>query len=62
MEPHELDLISLVAGLIFIAIGAGQLLGVDTLDMLGGVGRLWPLLIIFAGVAMLAVARRTRRR
>lgn len=59
MKPHELDFISLAAGLIFVAIGIGHLLGFNATSLWGLVSGLWPVLIIIGGVALLRMARRT---
>jgi hypothetical protein len=51
MHPHRLDVLSLVAGLLFLGIGGVHLLGgaVDWLVVL----RVWPLLLVGAGIAVL---------
>lgn len=59
MQPHRLDVISLIAGLVFVVIGAGYLLGVDLISRWSLVTRAWPLLLVAAGVALLIGARRT---
>jgi hypothetical protein len=60
MDPHELDVASLAAGLIFLAIGVGHLLGLNLTHLWPGLGRLVPLLVIIGGaVLLLRVARRT---
>ncbi|HSK90971.1 MAG TPA: hypothetical protein VK875_06640 [Euzebyales bacterium] len=58
MERHRLDVVSLVAGLIFLAVGIGHLLGINLLRLSLLVG-LWPLLLIVGGGLLLAqVVRR----
>jgi hypothetical protein len=53
MQPHRLDVLSLVTGLLFVAIGGTHLLGGGSvLDWLV-VLRAWPLLLVIAGVAVL---------
>ena len=51
MHPHRLDVLSLVAGLLFLGIGGAHLLG-GALDWLV-VLRVWPLLLVAAGIAVL---------
>lgn len=61
MEPHKLDVVSLIAGLIFLATGVGHLLGFNVWRMWQGVEALLPILLIIAGaVLLLRVRRRTR--
>lgn len=58
MERHRLDIVSLVAGLVFLAVGIGHLLGINLLRLSLLVG-LWPLLLIIGGGLLLAqVVRR----
>lgn len=61
MEPHELDVVSLIAGLIFLAAGIGHLLGLNLTHLWSDLGRLLPVvLIIGGGVLLLRVIRRTK--
>jgi hypothetical protein len=58
MARHDLDLVSLVAGLVFIGMGLGFVLdqtGVVSLDL----RLLWPAVLIILGVAGLLGTRRT---
>jgi hypothetical protein len=60
MEPHELDTVSLAAGLIFLALGLSHLLGLNVTQIWPTLGRLVPLLVIIGGaVLLLRVLRRT---
>jgi hypothetical protein len=59
MEPHELDIMSLIAGLIFLATGVGHLLGFNLTRLWSGLDGLFPIvLIIVGGVLLLRVLRR----
>jgi hypothetical protein len=59
MEPHELDIMSLIAGLIFLATGVGHLLGFNLTRLWSGLDGLLPVvLIIVGGVLLLRVLRR----
>jgi hypothetical protein len=61
MEPHELDAVSLIAGLIFVATGIGHLLGLNLLRIWSSLGGLLPVLLIIVGaVLLLRVLRRAR--
>jgi hypothetical protein len=61
MQPHKLDFVSLVSGLIFVAIGVGHLLGVNLWGLWQDLDALLPILVIIAGAALLLrVLRRTR--
>ncbi len=56
MDRHDLDATSLIAGMLFIAIGALFLL--DRIDALAlDVRWIWPLLLIGLGIAGLASSR-----
>lgn len=54
---RRLDLLSLIAGLVFVTAGAAQLLGINLLA--GSLWRAWPLLLVIAGVAALVGRSRT---
>ena len=59
MRPHELDAVSLIAGLVFLAVGLGHLLGIDVADL--PFRGLWPLLLIVGGgILLIRAARRPR--
>jgi hypothetical protein len=59
MEPHKLDTVSLITGLIFLVTGIGHLLGFNLMRLWSGLGGLLPLvLIIGGGVLLLRVLRR----
>lgn len=59
MEPHELDVVSLTTGLLFIAVGIGHLAGLNITDL--ALSGLWPvLLIIGGGILLVQVTRRAR--
>ena len=58
MEPHELDVVSLIAGLLFVAIGIGHLAGVHITGL--AFSGLLPLLLIVAGAILLVRATRSR--
>jgi len=61
MEPHELDVISLVAGLIFLATGIGHLLGLNLTGLWSDLGGLLPVVLIVGGGALLVrVLRRAK--
>ena len=61
MEPHELDTVSLIAGLIFVATGIGHLLGLNLFLIWSSLGGLLPVLLIIGGaVLLLRVLRRAR--
>jgi hypothetical protein len=53
MQPHRLDVLSLVAGLVFVAIGGGHLLGGASVLNWLVVLRAWPVLLVAAGIAVL---------
>jgi hypothetical protein len=53
MEPHELDLVSLIAGLIFLATGIGHLLGLNVTRLWSDLGGLLPIVLIIGGGALL---------
>lgn len=53
MHPHRLDPVSLIAGLVFVLVGITHLLG-GSLATWFGVLRIWPLVLVAAGVAVLA--------
>ena len=62
MRRHDLDWVSLAAGLVFLAIAAAYLLQVS-LDLTIAAGWVLPIILIGLGVAGLAVAlTRTGRR
>lgn len=62
MRRHDLDWVSLAAGLVFLAIAAAYLLQVS-LDLTIAAGWVLPITLIGLGVAGLAVAlTRTGRR
>lgn len=61
MTPHRLDLVSLVAGSVFLITGMAHLLGIDLITSWGAVVRAWPLLLVAAGVAVLVGILRTTR-
>ncbi|HEX6256391.1 MAG TPA: hypothetical protein VFZ70_11350 [Euzebyales bacterium] len=54
MERHRLDLLSLLAGLLFLALGLGHLLAGPAAAIWLSITRLWPILLVGAGVAVLA--------
>jgi hypothetical protein len=54
---RRLDLLSLIAGLVFILAGAAQLLGVNLVST--SLWRAWPLLLVLAGIAALLGRSRT---
>ena len=59
MRPHELDVVSLAAGLVFLAVGLGHLLGIDFAGL--PFRGLWPLLLIVGGgILLIRVVRRPR--
>lgn len=59
MHSHRLDPLSLIAGVVFVLIGIGQLVGGVALGWLT-LARLWPVLLVGAGVAVLfGLLRRT---
>jgi hypothetical protein len=59
MEPHELDILSLTAGLIFLATGIGHLLGFNLTRLWSGLDGLFPVVLIIVGaVLLLRVLRR----
>lgn len=61
MEPHKLDAVSLTAGVIFLVVGIGHLLGFNLLRFWDRLDALLPVLLIVAGAALLLrVLRRTR--
>lgn len=61
MEPHKLDVVSLIAGLIFLATGVGHLLGVNMWRIWPDFDALLPIALIVVGtVLLLRVLRRTR--
>lgn len=60
MYPHELDSVSLIAGLTFLAIGIGHLIGLNIFDL--AFSGIWPVLAILAGGILLVRAARATRR
>lgn len=57
MQSHRIDALSLIAGLVFLAAGGAHMLGIDPTSLT--VWRAWPLLLVLAGVVVLAgLARR----
>jgi hypothetical protein len=61
MEPHQLDVVSLIAGLIFLATGIGHLLGLNFFRMWTDLGGLLPvLLIVGGGLLLIRVVRHAR--
>lgn len=60
MHPHRLDALSLVTGLLFVAIGGATLLGSSALGWLA-ILRVWPVLMVAAGVAVLIRILRSPR-
>lgn len=57
MHPHELDVISLVAGIAFIAIGLGHIIGLNIFNL--AFSGLWPVLaIVIGGILLMRVSRR----
>ena len=62
MERHRLDVVSLIAGVIFLVAGIGHLLGFNLLRMWQGLDALLPVLLIIAGaLLLLRVLRRPRQ-
>lgn len=59
MQPHRLDVPSLVAGLLFLGTGGAHLLG-GALDWLVVV-RAWPVLLVAGGIAVLVGILRSPR-
>lgn len=59
MQPHRLDTVSLIAGVIFAGIGAAYLFGFNLASRWALVARSWPLLLVAVGVVVLLSARRT---
>lgn len=60
MRRHELDPVSLLPGLAFVALGAPFLFGsVSVLDLRWDV--VWPVAVIVAGVVLLLSLRRGAR-
>lgn len=59
MKPHDLDVVSLVAGVVFT--GSAVVLLVDRATGLSG-RWVWPALLILVGVVGLATTRLTGRR
>lgn len=53
MQSHRLDVLSLLAGLLFVGIGGAHLLGVPGVLDWFAVLRAWPLLLVLAGIAVL---------
>ena len=53
MEPHELDVVSLVTGLIFLAAGIGHLFGLNVTRVWSDLGGLLPIVLIVGGGALL---------
>jgi hypothetical protein len=58
VRRHELDLLSLIAGLLLLAAGAASLAGADVLDL--DLRWLWPSLAIFVGLIVLVTLRAGR--
>jgi hypothetical protein len=54
MERHRLDLLSLLAGLLFLAVGLGNLFAGPVAAVWLSISRLWPILLVLAGLAVLA--------
>jgi ABC-type antimicrobial peptide transport system permease subunit len=54
MERHRLDLLSLLAGLLFLAVGLGNLLAGPAAAVWLSITRLWPMLLVVTGIAVLA--------
>jgi hypothetical protein len=54
MERHRLDLLSLLAGLLFLAVGLGNLLASPVAAVWLSISYLWPILLVLAGLAVLA--------
>lgn len=48
---RRLDLLSLIAGLVFVVAGGAQLLGLNLLS--ASLWRAWPVLLVIAGVVAL---------
>lgn len=61
MTPHRLDLVSLIAGMVFVITGMAHLLGIDLITNWGAVARAWPIVLVAAGVAVLIGILRTAR-
>lgn len=60
MQPHRLDPLSLIAGLVFVTIGVGSLLSGPTATGWLTALRFWPVLLVAAGIVVLVrMARRT---
>lgn len=53
MRPHNLDLVSLLPGLVFVALGTASLTGVLDVTRIDFVW-LWPAVAILLGVLLLA--------
>lgn len=58
MRRHELDLLSLIAGLLFLVVGIASLAGADVLNV--DLRWLWPSLAIFVGLIVLVTLRAGR--
>lgn len=58
MYRHRMDVISLVFGLLYAGIGASLVAG--SFDF--GVGAVWPILLVLAGLALLISAMRSSDR
>lgn len=61
MKAHQLDLVSLIAGSVFVFLGMAQLMGVNVVTGWGTLLRAWPLLLVGAGVVVLVSIVRSAR-
>ncbi len=59
MDRHRFDLLSFIAGIVFVIVGAAHLTGFDVTSAWVALVRAWPVLLLVAGVAVLAGAVRT---
>lgn len=59
MHPHQLDVVSLVAGLVFVAIGIGHMIGLNITDV--AFSGIWPVLAILGGGILLVRSSRRAR-
>ena len=62
MNAHRIDPVSLIAGLLFVVVGMGHLLGVDVVAGWGTLLRAWPILLVAGGVAVLIGILRSANR
>jgi hypothetical protein len=53
MNAHRLDLVSMIAGVVFVVVGMGHLLGLDVVSGWSTLLRAWPILLVAGGVAVL---------